>query len=38
VRAISVTPSEENSSAVWRINSNSLVRNLRPQKVKDSGM
>ena len=38
VRAISVTPREENSRAVWRINSSSPVRNVRPQKVRDSGM
>jgi hypothetical protein len=38
VRAISVTGRAENSRAVWRINSSSLLRNLRPQKVRDSGM
>ena len=28
----------KNSRAIWRINSSSLARNLRPQKVRDSGM
>ena len=38
VRAISVTPRAENSRAIWRINSSSPARNVRPQKVRDSGM
>src|SRR5215831_19191234 len=38
VRAISVTPSAQKSRAVWRINSSSPASNVRPQKVRDSGM